>query len=173
MNGKTTRKSILTLGFITTFFLSSFSLYADGGMWMLPLLKEQNYERMQSLGLKLSPEEIYSPDLSNPSLSQAVVLFDGGCTGEVVSDRGLVFTNHHCGYDAIQNHSSLEHNYLRDGFVAPTLADELPNPGMDVIFTEEVIDVTDFVARYTRAHGDTDPMKTLSKDYLSAVAKAW
>ena len=173
MDGKTTRKSILTLGFITTFFLSSFSLYADGGMWMLPLLKEQNYERMQSLGLKLSPEEIYSPDLSNPSLSQAVVLFDGGCTGEVVSDRGLVFTNHHCGYDAIQNHSSLEHNYLRDGFVAPTLADELPNPGMDVIFTEEVIDVTDFVARYTRAHGDTDPMKTLSKDYLSAVAKAW
>lgn len=158
---------------LTVFVLSPVQLFADGGMWMLPLLGKQNYEKMKALGLKLSPDEIYSPDLSNPSLSQAVVLFDGGCTGEVVSPNGLVFTNHHCGYDAIQNHSSLEHNYLRDGFVAPTLADELPNPGMEVVFTEEVIDVTDFVSEYIRKDGEKDPMVTLTTDYRTAMAKAW
>ena len=87
---------------------------ADEGMWLLPLLQQQKFPEMQALGLKLQDYDIYSPD--SASLKDAVVIFGGGCTGEIVSPDGLLLTNHHCGYGQIQQHSTLEHDYLTDGF---------------------------------------------------------
>ena len=87
---------------------------ADEGMWMLPLLEKLNAKKMQELGCKLTPEEIYS--INNSSLKDAIVHFGGGCTAEIVSDKGLLFTNHHCGYSSIQKLSSVEHDYLNDGY---------------------------------------------------------
>ncbi|MBR0285498.1 MAG: S46 family peptidase [Bacteroidales bacterium] len=112
---------------------------ADEGMW-LPALISQRITDMQAKGLRLTAEDIYS--VNQASLKDAVVLFGGGCTGELVSDQGLLFTNHHCGYSYIQRHSSVEHDYLKDGFWALTQADELPNPGLTVRFLERMEDVT-------------------------------
>lgn len=119
-------------------------LKADEGMWLLPMIEKLNVGTMTSLGLKLSPNDIYS--LNNSSLKDAVVSFmDGGCTGEIVSSQGLMLTNHHCGYGAIQSHSTLEHNYLKDGFWAKTKEEELPNPGLSASFLIKIEDVTDQV----------------------------
>ena len=104
---------------------------ADEGMW-LPALISQRIEDMQAKGFKLSAEDIYS--INQASLKDAVVLFGSGCTGELVSDEGLLFTNHHCGYSFIQRHSSVEHDYLKDGFWAKSRAEELANPGLTVRF---------------------------------------
>jgi len=93
-----------------------FKAKADEGMWLLPLIEKLNMGKMTELGLKLSAEDIYS--LNKASLKDAVVIFGGGCTGEIVSPQGLILTNHHCGYGSIQEHSSLDHDYLRDGFWA-------------------------------------------------------
>ena len=112
---------------------------ADEGMW-LPALVSQRIEDMQAKGFRLSAEDIYS--VNQASLKDAVVLFGSGCTGELVSSEGLLFTNHHCGYGYIQKHSSVEHDYLKDGFWARTRADELPNPGLTVRFLERMEDVT-------------------------------
>jgi len=114
-------------------------LKADEGMW-LPALISQRISDMQAKGLKLSVEDIYS--VNQASLKDAVVLFGSGCTGELVSDQGLLFTNHHCGYSYIQKHSSVEHDYLKDGFWALNRGEELPNPGLTVRFLERMEDVT-------------------------------
>jgi hypothetical protein len=119
--------------------MSSF-IYADEGMWMLNNLKESNWNRMRELGFKLNPEQLY--DTIQPCLKDAVVHFGGGCTGITVSEQGLIFTNHHCGYGSIQSQSSVEHNYLRDGFVAQTMEEELPIPGLSVRYLLKTIDVT-------------------------------
>ncbi len=145
---------------------------ADEGMWLLPLVRKQNYDKMQKMGLKLRAEQLYNTT-GDPMLMDAVVLFGSGCTGEVVSPNGLVLTNHHCGYDQIQMHSTIEHNYLRDGFYAPGLADELPNPGLKVTFTEEIIDLTDYVQDYTAKDGEEDLMVILSQQYLRRIADRW
>ena len=116
---------------------------ADEGMWLLPLLEQLNMGTMTELGLQLSAEEIYS--LNQPSIKDAIVIFGRGCTGEIVSSQGLLLTNHHCGYGRIQAHSSVEHDYLTDGFWAETLADELPNPGLSVRFLVSIKDVTETV----------------------------
>jgi len=113
---------------------------ADEGMWIPLLLEQTRYKRMQELGLTLTPEDIYS--INRSSLKDAVVLFGGGCTGVVVSEQGLLFTNHHCGYGQIQAHSSLEHDYLTNGFWAKSLGEELPNPGLTVAFLQRMEDVT-------------------------------
>ncbi len=113
--------------------------HADEGMWV-PLFLSQNQERMQALGMQLTAEDIYSVNQS--SLKDAVVIFGGGCTGELVSGQGLVLTNHHCGYDAIQSHSSVEHDYLTLGFWAGDFAQELPCPGLEVRFLKEMRDVS-------------------------------
>ncbi|MBD5397099.1 S46 family peptidase [bacterium] len=115
---------------------------ADEGMW-LPLFLKQNEARMQEMGFKLTAEDVY--DVNASSLKDAVVIFGGGCTGEVVSSQGLVFTNHHCGYGYIQQHSSLEHDYLTDGFWAESFAEELPCPGLKVRFLKEMRDVSEVV----------------------------
>ncbi len=118
------------------------SASADEGMW-LPSLISQRIGDMQAKGFTLTAEDIYS--INQASLKDAVVLFGGGCTGELISPEGLLLTNHHCGYGQIQRHSSVEHDYLRDGFWAMTRAEELPNPGLSVSFLEYMEDVTDQV----------------------------
>ncbi len=151
--------------------LCSPSLIADEGMWLLPYLKQQNIKRMQEMGLTLSAEQIYAP--GKGSIIDAVVHFDGGCTGEIVSSQGLLLTNHHCGYDQIRQHSTVERNLLREGFYAPTLQEELPNPGLVVTFTDEIVDITDYVNAYLREHKCNDPMEYLSRKYLSTIAGQW
>ena len=121
--------------------LSFDSLRADEGMWLLPLLEKLNISAMQQMGCRLTAEDIYSINCS--SLKDAIVIFGGGCTGEMVSDEGLLFTNHHCGYDAIQQHSSLDHDYLSDGFWAKSKNEEMHTPGLRVTFLIRIEDVTD------------------------------
>lgn len=113
---------------------------ADEGMWLPQLLQRLNEARMKQLGMKISAADIYS--ISKSSLKDAIVSFGGFCTGEVISDKGLVLTNHHCGFDAIQNHSSLQNNYIRDGFWAMNNGQELPNKGLFVSFIVRIDDVS-------------------------------
>ena len=120
----------------------SWSVRADEGMW-LPSLISQRIADMQEKGFKLEAEDIYS--INQASLKDAVVLFGRGCTGELISPEGLLLTNHHCGYAQIQKHSSVEHDYLKDGFWAMNRSEELPNPGLSVSFLERMEDVTDKV----------------------------
>ena len=117
-------------------------VFADEGMW-LPLLLQQNQEDMQRSGLRLTAEDIYS--INQSSLKDAIVQFGGGCTGEVVSPQGLLLTNHHCGFDYIQSHSSVKHDYLTLGFWAQSMQEELPCPGLEVRFLKEMRDVTEAV----------------------------
>ena len=113
---------------------------ADEGMWMPGNLNKSARRTMKELGMKLSPKDLYHP--RRPSLKDAVVSFGGFCSGVVVSDDGLVLTNHHCGFDCIAQHSTLEHDYLTTGFAARTRDEELPNPGLYVRFLVEQKDVT-------------------------------
>jgi len=116
-------------------------LYADEGMWVIKELNAENLARMKELGFLLPFEHLYSE--TDPCLANAVISFGGGCTGITVSDKGLVFTNHHCGYGSIQRLSSVEHDYLKDGYVSQSLEQELPVPGLFVRYLKETIDVTD------------------------------
>ena len=105
-------------------------VFADEGMWVLKELNRQNLARMQELGLTIPVETLYSE--TNPCIANAVVIFGGGCTGVTVSDQGLVLTNHHCGYGAIQKLSSVEHDYLKNGFVSQNMSEELPVEGLRI-----------------------------------------
>ncbi len=133
------------------------SARADEGMW-LPMLISQRIEHMHDKGFTLDAEDIYS--INQASLKDAVVLFGGGCTGEVVSPEGLLFTNHHCGYSQIQKHSSVEHDYLKDGFWALERSDELPNPGLSVMFLEYMQDVTSELSSATDRQAAIDSLVT-------------
>ena len=114
---------------------------ADEGMWLLPMLQQFNEEAMRNIGCRLTAKDIY--DINNASLKDAIVQFGGGCTGEVISQNGLVSTNHHCGYSSIQRLSTPEKNYLEDGFFAKSFAEEIPVPGLSVKFMKSMADVTD------------------------------
>ena len=133
------------------------SARADEGMW-LPMLISQRIEHMHDKGFTLDAEDIYS--INQASLKDAVVLFGGGCTGEVVSPEGLLFTNHHCGYSQIQKHSSVEHDYLKNGFWALDRSDELPNPGLSVMFLEYMQDVTSELSSATDRQAAIDSLVT-------------
>jgi len=113
----------------------------DEGMWLPMLIKDYNYEEMQRLGCKLTPEQIYS--VNNSSLKDAIVQLGGFCTAEIISDEGLLLTNHHCGYDAIASQSTEEHNYLKDGFWAKNKGEELNIEGLSVTFLKSMADVSD------------------------------
>ena len=154
------KKSILLAVLLTVVL---FPLNADEGMW-LPALISQRIGDMQAKGLKLSAEDIYS--VNQASLKDAVVLFGSGCTGELVSDQGLLFTNHHCGYSYIQKHSSVEHDYLKDGFWALNRSQELPNPGLTVRFLERMEDVTAQVLKGYKPEkmDELDRMKIVKKN---------
>jgi len=107
-------------------------IWADEGMWLPCCLSKQTQQVMKDMGLNLTPRQLYNP--GGAALSNAVVSFGGFCSGVVVSPDGLVFTNHHCGFDAIRQHSTVKHDYLRNGFVADSLSDELPNPDLLSVF---------------------------------------
>lgn len=130
-------KKLLTLIFLIA--LSS-QTWANEGMWIPSLLKKYNIEEMQQMGFKLTAEDVY--DVNHSSMKDAVVLFGRGCTGEMVSDQGLLLTNHHCGYGQIQAHSSIEHDYLTNGFWAKNNSEELANPGLEVRFLDRMDDVS-------------------------------
>ena len=138
----------------------SFTAVADEGMWLLPYIKKMNSKDMKEHGCKLKAEDIYSAEKS--SLKDAIVIFGGGCTGEIVSDKGLVFTNHHCGYGSIQQLSSVEHDYLKYGFWANNNAEELPAEGLSVRFVRQIFDVTAEVV-------GNIPSTASQAEYMSAV----
>jgi len=141
---------------------------ADEGMW-LPALISQRIADMQAKGLQLSAEDIYS--VNHSSLKDAVVLFGGGCTGELVSDEGLLFTNHHCGYSFIQQHSSVEHDYLKDGFWALNRSQELPNPGLTVRFLVRMEDVTAAVLKGDKPKLTQEQRDALIRKNIEAIRK--
>ena len=130
------KKVVLLLGAFFMFLSAS----ADEGMWLLKELNRQSAARMKELGFTFPIDNLYNEN--NPSLKDAVVIFGGGCTGVAVSKEGLIFTNHHCGYGAIQKHSEVEHDYLKDGFVSQTNAEELYTEGLTVSFLQKTEDVT-------------------------------
>ncbi len=125
---------------ILFFFIAIQISAQQGGMWIPSLLEGMNETEMQNLGSKMTAKDIW--DVNHASLKDAVIHFNGGCTGEIISNRGLILTNHHCGYGAIQSHSTVENDYLKDGFWAMSDAEELPNPGMYITFINRIDDVS-------------------------------
>lgn len=155
--------------------LVSFSLLivslvrADEGMWLPLLLEKMNEKQMKSLGMKISAKDIYN--INSGSLKDAIVSFGGFCTGEVISSKGLVLTNHHCGFDAIQNHSTLDHNYIRDGFWAKNYGEEIPNAKLFVTFIVRIEDVTkDILKDVTATMTESERQSVIDKN-MAAVAK--
>ncbi len=136
-------KKYRLLFILAAFLFSQHSAKADEGMWLPFLIDDALYNEMSRMGLNLEPEEIFS--FTEPSIKDAVVSFGGFCTGEMISDQGLVLTNHHCGYSRIQSHSTVDNDLLTDGFWAMERAEELPNEGLFVRFLVNVEDVTDEV----------------------------
>jgi hypothetical protein len=146
-----------------------FKAKADEGMWLLPLIEKLNIGKMTELGLKLSAEDIYS--LNKVCVKDAVVIFSGICTAEIVSSQGLILTNHHCGYGSIQAHSSVDHDYLRDGFWAMSKEEELPNPNLSVTFLIRIEDVTSQVlANVKPGMSETDRTAAIN-DVRQAIEK--
>ena len=132
------------ISIITAMTLFAGSAFADEGMWLLPLIKKMNGKDMKELGCELSPKQIYN---INNSLKDAIVQFGNGCTGEIISKEGLLVTNHHCGYGNIQKLSSVEHDYLKDGYWAMNRGEELPCEGLTVTFLEYMKDVTSVIEK--------------------------
>src|SRR6478672_3779831 len=124
-------KKIITI-LLLSLFVNTIRVKADEGMFLVHLIGEKTYKDMVKRGLKLSKEQLYS--MNKSSLKDAIVIFGGGCTGEIVSKEGLIFTNHHCGYSAIADRSTVEHDYLKNGFWAKSKGEELPCPGLSVQF---------------------------------------
>jgi hypothetical protein len=139
----------------------------DEGMWVLPLIEKLNIGKMTELGLKLSAEDIYS--LNKASIKDAIVIFGGGCTGEIVSSQGLILTNHHCGYGQIQAHSTVEHDYLKDGYWAMTKEQELPNPNLSVTFLIRIDDVTDQILASVKAGMNEQDRSSAINEARSAI----
>lgn len=152
-------KIIVTILLFTFFARLS---QAGEGMWLPLLLSQLNEKEMRDMGMRITAEDIYS--VNHSSLKDAIVLFGGGCTGELVSDQGLLLTNHHCGYGNIQKHSSLEHDYLSNGFWAQSLSEELPNPGLSVTFLVRMEDVTSAVLK-----GVTAGMSQKTRDSITGI----
>ncbi|MEF9987131.1 MAG: S46 family peptidase [Bacteroidales bacterium] len=151
---------------LTLLLFCTCKIFADEGLW-LPSQIAQRINDMQSKGFKLTAEDIYS--INNASLKDAVVHFGGGCTGEMISDKGLLITNHHCGFGQIQAHSSVEHDYLRDGFWAMKMEDELPNPGLTVSYLMYMKDVTEQVLKGYNSKMTEDQRIALVKQNSAAI----
>ena len=157
------------LHLLIVLLVSSMMAFAGEGMW-IPMLLQYNEKEMQEMGMRITAEDIYS--INHSSLKDAIVLFGGGCTGEIVSDYGLLLTNHHCGYDHIQKHSSVEHDYLTDGFWAMDRSQELPCPGLSVIFLREMRDVTDQVLKHvTEDMSEEKRQATIDKSIKEIIAE--
>lgn len=141
---------------------------ADEGMWLLPFLKKYNAKQLQQAGFKLSADDIYS--INKNSLKDAIVIFGGGCTGEIVSAEGLLLTNHHCGFGSIQALSSVEQNYLQDGFWAKAKDQELPAKGLKVQFVRQIVDVTPQVLRGTKLNQPAKERDSIIAENSKTVA---
>ena len=158
--------------FITVLVLMgvAFRSVADEGMWLPMLLGQQVYNDMVKRGLKLTKEQLYS--INKASIKDGIIIFGGGCTGEIVSNEGLIFTNHHCGYGAIARASSVQNNYLRDGFYAKTKQDEIP-ASLTVQFLLRIEDVTqevfDLLAGATGLERSTKKMQEM----MAAINKRY
>jgi hypothetical protein len=162
-------KKLLSIVIILTISFG-YRVKADEGMWLLPLIEKLNIGKMTELGLKLSAEDIYT--LNKSCLKDAVVSI-GGCTAEIVSSQGLLLTNHHCGYSSIQSHSSVDHDYLKDGFWAKTLSEELPNPRMYANFLIRIEDVTTQVlANVKPGMSETDRNNAIAEARLAIENKS-
>ena len=143
---------------------------ADEGMWLLQMMQEKHLiDRLKAMGLALEADDVYSPN--KVSLKDAVGIFGGGCTGEIISPDGLILTNHHCGYGAIQQHSSVEHDYLKDGFWAKNRSEELATPGLAFTFVERIVDVTDKVMAKIKS-GEIKEEDSFGYRFLGEFAKA-
>ena len=150
------------------FFLLSLPIFAQqGGMWVPSLLEGMNEGEMQSLGMKMSAKDIYS--VNESSLKDAIAHFNNGCTSEVISSEGLLLTNHHCGYGQIQSHSSVEHDYLSDGFWAMNREEELANDGLSVTFIKRIDDVTDLVLAGTDVISEEEARSELIRSNIQKV----
>ena len=160
-------KKLISALLVTVLFTPQ--LMADEGMWLLQLMRQQNLkDKMAEAGLQIPVDEIYSPDA--PSLKDAIGIFGGGCTGEVVSPNGLVLTNHHCGFSFIQQLSTVEHNYLHNGFWSQSYEEELPCEGIAFTFVKEIKDVTDEINSRI-ADGRLSDEASFQRNALTAVAK--
>ena len=155
--------------FLAAVFVA-FTARADEGMWLLPYLQKMNIKQMQDYGCRLSAEDIYS--MNQSSLKDAIVIFGGGCTGEIVSSEGLLLTNHHCGYGSIQALSSVEHDYLKYGFWAMSNEEELPAPGLEVRFIRQIIDVTADVVGNIPSTASGEEFDKMASENLKAVKKS-
>ena len=145
------------------------SAHADEGMWLLQLMQQQNsIDLMKKQGLKLEADDLYNPN--GVSLKDAVGIFGGGCTGEIISPEGLILTNHHCGYASIQQHSSVEHDYLTDGFWAKNRNEELPTPGLEFRFVHRIVDITDLVNSKIKS-GEVTETNAMTYPFLRKLAK--
>lgn len=167
------KKTIFKITAFLLFFGYIPTLRADGGMWLIHLMAQANYEAMKAKGLELTAEEIYSE--SAPSLKDAVVAIDyGSCTGSMISSRGLMITNHHCAYDDIQKLSSLEHDYLKNGFWARNCEEEIRISGKTVMFLDRVIDVTDeYKTLLKRLHKGDEDNSYVSRRVNAAIEKKY
>ena len=163
------KKILCTLGAL---LICAATIRADEGMWLLPLIQKMNAKALKEAGCRLTPEEIYS--INKSSLKDAIVQFGGGCTGEIVSDEGLLLTNHHCGYSSIQKLSSVEHNYLADGFWAMNRSEELPVAGLSVTFMERMNDVTAALekAREKALKNKVEDLEAFMEETKEAMVKA-
>jgi len=159
-------KKIALLLFV--FLLSISQLFSKEGMWIPILLEKYNLAEMQEMGFKLSAQDIY--DVNNASMKDAVVIFGRGCTGEIISDQGLLITNHHCGYRQIQSHSSVENDYLTNGFWAMNKEQELPNKGLTVSFLEYMEDVTEKVLEGTKELEETEKNEKIEQ-HIAEITK--
>jgi len=161
------RKNIFLFGLVLFSFSSAF---AKEGMWIPTLLNKYNIEEMKQMGFKLTAEDIYS--VNHESMKDAVVLFGSGCTGDLISNEGLLITNHHCGYDAIQNHSLDGHDYLTEGFWAKSRQEELPNFGLTVRFLDRMEDVTEKILAGTENKPKDSISVIVSRNTKRIVAAA-
>jgi hypothetical protein len=152
-------KKILLTSALLLIILSGFSTSPDEGIWIPLLIEKYNIKLMKEKGFKLSAEDIYS--VNRACMKDAVVSFNGGCTAELISAEGLLITNHHCGYGMIQEHSSLENDYLTNGFWAMSRKEELPNPGVTITLLKWMEDVTDKVLS-----GITDEMESIDREKI-------
>lgn len=161
----------LVLILFASLFAFSPLVKADEGMWLLMYIDKQTYKDMKAKGLKLTPKQIY--DINEASVKDAIIQFGRGCTGEIVSDQGLILTNHHCGYSWIQSHSTIEHDYLSNGFWAYNKSEELPNPGLTAKFFIRMEDVSDKVLEgVTNKTSENDRLEIVRKNSKKVVENA-
>ena len=157
--------------FFTTVLVLAFSLAkADEGMWLPQLLGKLNESRMKSLGMKISAKDIYS--INSGSLKDAIVSFGGFCTGSVISGSGLVLTNHHCGFGAIQSHTTLQNNYIRDGFWAANHSEEIANPGLFATFIIRIDDVSAAVLNGVNSKMDENERQSIIDKNIAGIRKS-